>query len=375
MEERLAECNSQYSNQITSITKEMMALQEEQRDQLQQVEQLQEKWSVQLEQTMKGAKHDHEMDVCRVTELLKLQQEEEIDRIKDKHQRELGMVNSELEAALKNQQNQLSSTHQLQLEEKIREMQVKLCEQHAEQEDILSNQISTLTHDLRNAQDNLALSEKKIAELLVQLERSETERTDAQAVMKGNSSHVVELESQLRQLKNDLEISHDLYEKQRLEMDKMASEFAFYYCVLYLCSFVLLGTIGQCHAQQVIDEGTIQKLKILISKFETTIKELNNENKILQSSQLSTSEQLSAKILFLEKVREKSSPHNENKTNRSNSATTITTVVVLLVIVYLLGSRKSQAGEKGIKTSICERNRSSTSSPRRQRITTYTRSH
>jgi len=52
----------------------------------------------------------------------------------------------------------------------------------------------------------------------------------------------------------------------------------------------------------VIDEGTIQKLQQQISKFEATIKELEQDTNILKSSQLSTSEQLSAKIASLGKV-------------------------------------------------------------------------
>ena len=81
--------------------------------------------------------------------------------------------------------------------------------------------------------------------------------------------------------------------------------FIFYFLqiIIYTVYYIYLATIGQCHAQQVIDEGTIQKLQHQISKLEGIIKDLEKDNKILKSSQLSTSEQLSAQIFSLEKVK------------------------------------------------------------------------
>jgi len=224
IEQKFADVKSQYSIRIVEIENEMKVLQFKQKDQLAQVDQLQEKWSSRLQHEVKVGKEEHNIELNNLKEQLKLQSKKEIDFIKGKHQREMEVLRLELTSALEQQQTRMISTHQLQIEAKNRETEDKLHKKLADQEELLTNQISSLTQDLRKTQDNLALSEQKIVELLAQLELAKNENTNMQALLKRKDTFVEDLESQLRQIKNDLEISQDLYQKQKEEMDNMSSK-------------------------------------------------------------------------------------------------------------------------------------------------------
>ena len=110
------------------------------------------------------------------------------------------------------------------MEAKSRETEEKLHKKLTDQEEFLTGQISSLAQDLRKTQDNLALSEQKVVELLAQLELAKNEKINMQALLNRKDMRVEDIESQLRQIKNDLEISQDLYQKQKEEMDNMSSK-------------------------------------------------------------------------------------------------------------------------------------------------------
>lgn len=224
MEEKLAEVKSEYADKVARIAQDLKVLQNHQGEQLKEVSQLQASWNTRLQQRLEDANQRHNQEINKVKEELQLQSEKDMSAMKDEHQRELDILKSELKLALKQQQSQMSSTHQLLLEERARESEELLQKQLAEQEGVLTNQISTLTAYLRKAQDNLALSEQKKIEILSQLEKEKKQSTDLQAHLQALKNSKEELEAQLHQLKNDIEISQDLYQKQKSEMDKMASK-------------------------------------------------------------------------------------------------------------------------------------------------------
>ena len=230
MEEKIAEAKSQYSDKVATITLELKRLQNQQEEQLKEVSQLQAKWSTQLQQKSEDIDKRHEKEMAKLKEEFQLKSVKDMTIVKDQHQRELEILKSELESALRKQQSQMSSTHQIMMEKKARETEGLLQKQLAKQEELLTNQIAALTRDLRKAQDSLAVSEQRITELVSQSEKDAVQRSDLQAQLGAAGDNVGDLESQLRQLKNEFEILQDLYEKQKNEMDKMASEYTSIFC-------------------------------------------------------------------------------------------------------------------------------------------------
>ena len=235
MEDRLEEANFHYSKKVADLKKQLKSLRSDQDHQLRQVSQLQTEWSTKLEQQLKETDFKHEKEMKMLQDQLHEKLEDKVCSLEAEHKGELEALRLNFEERLNYQKVEMSSTESL-MSKRMKDREEVVQEQFVKQEELLKDQISSLTKDLRATKDKLVLSEQKVIMLLSQFEQ---DKADSSSTRLMEAGHEVEgLKVKLRQLQNEFDISQQLYADHSKEMDKMAGRFILH--VLYVCNALLL---------------------------------------------------------------------------------------------------------------------------------------
>ena len=143
------------------------------------------------------------------------------------HVKELDKLRQQYDAQLASLEENFAKSRSSLLEEerkKWEEQTQAKNEEHAQKEEQLKDQISSLTRELRSSKDKLALAEQKIKELMTTFEESKVDSSGLQDQLRESEDKVRDLQSSLTSLKTELDIAKDQYRQQSQEMQGMSGK-------------------------------------------------------------------------------------------------------------------------------------------------------
>lgn len=227
VEERVVALKAQHSDKLQSLTRQLELLRIDQAQQLKELSQFRAEFSKNSSKQIEESKsrHRNEMHDLRETLIHGFAQERSL--LEEKHREEVTCLKAELEEEMRDRQIASSkvSDEMVVAERRVwEEREGTLRRECSQKEEQLNHQLSMLSNDLRLARDNLALSEKKVADLLSQFEDNEAGSADIRGRLGESEGRVESLQNALRETKVELEISREHYQQQSAEMKGMAGK-------------------------------------------------------------------------------------------------------------------------------------------------------
>lgn len=227
MEERVGILKAHHSDKLESLNKELKLLKNDQAQQLKDLGQFRAELSKKLDRQLEESKARHQREITDLEEGLQQEFSQERGSLEERHKKEIGHMKAEFEDKLRNQELAAAKVSRETAAAEKRawsEREDTLRSEFLQREEQLNHQLSTLSADLRVARDSLALSEKKVADLLSECEDSEAGSADVRRRLREAEGEVESLKGTLRETKVELEISREHYQQQSVEMKGMAGK-------------------------------------------------------------------------------------------------------------------------------------------------------
>ncbi|XP_065919483.1 protein FAM184A-like isoform X2 [Dysidea avara] len=296
-EDRVQALISEHSVKVKNIASQLESAESEARKQHTELENLKQTLNAQLskEKTMKQ-QHDEDMKQLRKE---KLELQNKLEQSDVKHEEEIMAMATEqaqLQQDLLNMKQEYISEREETIhhqQEKWREQEKRLKSEHHEMEETLKSQISSLSAELRVAKDNLALSEGKIRELQLTLDKTKERLSMTESKMVDMSSEKGGLNDVVGKLQLELDIANSQYDQQMKELKTLS------------------GNLGKLEALRVANQGTIKELKIEVASLKEKVRWLETEREEIKNSSVSAHEQQARSIQSLEKELEKLSKEKQ----------------------------------------------------------------
>lgn len=218
---------AQHTDKILSLTTQLEKLRNSQAQQLQDLNCFRAELERRNDKEMEEVRRRHESDTKEL--LLKMESDFSRERtsLESIHATEMSRAKKELEDQIKQCKLAMTRSHEETITTEKRlaeERENALKEEFLKKEEQLNHQISTFSGDLRIARDKLALSEKKVADLLSQFEDGMASSTEFKTQLIQSEAEVERLRKALREATVELEISKEHYQQQSAEMKGMASK-------------------------------------------------------------------------------------------------------------------------------------------------------
>ena len=227
MEERVGILKAHHSDNLESLNKQLKLLKSDQAQQLKELGQFRAELSKNSGRQLEESKARHQREITELQQRLQQQFVRERGLLEDGHRKEIGRMKADFEDELRKQELAAAKVREETAATEKRtwdEREGALRSDFSQREEQLNHQLSTLSADLRVARDSLALSEKKVVDLLSEFEDSEAGSTDVKRRLREAEEEVESLKGTLRETKVELEISREHYQQQSEEMKGMAGK-------------------------------------------------------------------------------------------------------------------------------------------------------
>ncbi len=215
---------------MQSLITQLEKFRSEQTKQLKQIGDLRTKMLKQASEEMKVLRLQHEEELAKVRQdgqLLTQTLNNEISSLKSQHAAEIDSLTKKFQSQLDAQSKSLTSaqkdliSHERQAyEEKERHLNATCIEK----EELLKQQISNLSKELRTSNDKLALAEQRIRDMEAHFEESRAGSGTLKALLEKSEADIECLRGTVNSLQTDLDIAREKYNQQTVELQTTSGD-------------------------------------------------------------------------------------------------------------------------------------------------------
>lgn len=222
MEKKLATLKSEHTIKVQSLVNELEEVRSEQTKLLNQISELHESYSSKSSQQLKS---------------LKLQQEEELTLLKDRFEQQIQQLQKDIASSKIAHTEEIHSlNNQFQLEVEAQkflmskgkklweEKEESLKEMHSKKEEVLKQQISILSDDLKGSSNNLTLSEQRVRDLEAFCEENVAGCGSLKTLLEKSKAEAEHLRATVSTLQTELDIFNEKNKQQAEELQKITCE-------------------------------------------------------------------------------------------------------------------------------------------------------
>ncbi len=215
---------------MQSLITQLEKFRSEQTKQLKQIGDLRTKMLKQASEEMKVLRLQHEEELAKVRQdgqLLTQTLNNEISSLKSQHAAEIDSLTKKFQSQLDAQSKSLTSaqkdliSHERQAyEEKERHLNATCIEK----EELLKQQISNLSKELRTSNDKLALAEQRIRDVEAHFKESRAGSGTLKALLEKSEADIECLRGTVNSLQTDLDIAREKYNQQTVELQTTSGD-------------------------------------------------------------------------------------------------------------------------------------------------------
>lgn len=227
VEDRMVVIRAQHTDKVLSLTTQLEKLRNSQAQQLQDLNRFRAELDRQNSKELDDLKKAHQLEMGELLMKMESNFSRERTSLEAIHATEMSRLKKELEDQIKCCTLAMTEAQEEKIaaEKRLAEESEKfLRADFSKKEEELNHQISTFSNDLRIARDKLALSEKKVADLLSQFEERKASSAKSRNLLAESEAEVGRLKGALREATVELEIAREHYQQQSAEMKGMAGK-------------------------------------------------------------------------------------------------------------------------------------------------------